>query len=133
MQKYPVHACTDITGFGLLGHIAEMVEGLALGVKIYSHKLPIIPETKVYAQMGLIPAGAYKNQEYRGTMVEISSTVDRALQDILFDPQTSGGLLICVDDGFAEAMLSDLKSNGIDGSTIVGEVVSKPKGKVTVV
>jgi selenide,water dikinase len=132
MQKYPVHACTDITGFGLLGHIAEMLSGSVLGIKIDSHKLPIIPGTDEYAQMGLIPAGAYKNRKYRETMVDISSTVDRVSQDILFDPQTSGGLLICIDTACAGALVNDLKNNEIDCSAIIGEVVSEPKGKIVV-
>lgn len=133
MLKYPVHACTDITGFGLLGHIAEMLAGSVLGIKIDSHKLPIIPGTDEYAQMGLIPAGAYKNRKYRETMVDISSTVDRASQDILFDPQTSGGLLICIGAVSAGALVNDLKNDEIDCSTIIGEVVSEPKGKIVVV
>ena len=133
MEKYPVHACTDITGFGLLGHLAEMVDGSTLGIMIDSNRLPVISGTDEYAKMGFIPGGAYKNREFRETMVEISSTVDRSLQDILFDPQTSGGLLICIDDIYADAMVRDLKNKGIDCPTVIGEVVSDPKGKIVVV
>ena len=133
MEKYSVHACTDITGFGLLGHLAEMVDGSMLGMMIDSNRLPVIPGTDEYAKMGFIPGGAYKNREFRETMVEISSTVDRPLQDILFDPQTSGGLLICIDDIYADAMVRDLKNKGIDCPTVIGEVVSDPKGKIVVV
>ena len=133
MEKYPVHACTDITGFGLLGHLAEMVDASELGIRIKSNKMPVIPGTDEYAKMGFIPGGAYKNREFRETMVEISSTVDRSLQDILFDPQTSGGLVICIEDIYADALVRDLKYNGIDCSTAIGEVVSEPKGKIIVV
>ena len=133
MEKYPVHACTDITGFGLLGHLAEMVDGSTLGIMIDSNRLPVIPGTGEYAKMGFIPGGAYKNREFRETMVEISSTVDRSLQDILFDPQTSGGLLIGIDDIHADALVGDLKNNRIDCPTVIGEVVSDPKGKIVVV
>jgi len=133
MKKYPVHACTDITGFGLLGHLAEMVEGAALGVTIYSDKLPVISGTLEYARMGLIPTGAYKNREFREKMVNISSSIDRGLQDVLFDPQTSGGLLICIDDPNSDSLITDLKNNGIDYSSVIGEVVSEPKGKIVVI
>ena len=133
MEKYPVHACTDITGFGLLGHLAEMVDASELSVRIESNKVPVIPGTGEYAKMGFIPGGAYKNREFRKTMVEISSAVDRSLQDILFDPQTSGGLLIGIEDIYADALVRDLKNKGIDCPTVIGEVVSDPKGKIVVV
>ena len=83
--------------------------------------------------MGLIPAGAYKNREFREKMVNISSSIDRGLQDVLFDPQTSGGLLICIDDPNSDSLITDLKNNGIDYSSVIGEVVSEPKGKIVVI
>ena len=94
MQACPVHACTDITGFGLIGHLAEMVIDSGLGVEILSDRLPVIPEALEYAGMGLVPAGAYKNREFREAMVDIGPSVDSIVQDILFDPPTSGGLKI---------------------------------------
>jgi selenide,water dikinase len=97
MLEYPVHACTDITGFGLLGHISEMVAGSAVGVRIMADRLPVFPEASEYAAMGLIPAGMYKNREYYDSKVKISPVVDQLVQDLLFDPQTSGGLLIGVE------------------------------------
>ena len=131
MKDYPVHACTDITGFGLLGHIAEMVVDSEFGIKIQSDMIPIISGAIDYAGMGLIPAGAYKNREFREKMVDISSSVDRSIQDILFDPQTSGGLLICVDSKSADDLLIRLKNKGMD-TAIIGEVLSEPKGRIVV-
>ena len=96
MQDYPVHACTDITGFGFLGHLAEMVSGSGYGVRIKADSVPLYPEALEYAAMGLVPAGAYRNREFRQKMVDFAPTVNRILQDVLFDPQTSGGLLISV-------------------------------------
>ena len=131
-SDYPVHACTDITGFGFLGHLAEMVEGSGLGVKIMADKLPVIPEASEYAAMGLIPAGAHKNREFRESMVEFSTSVKRFIQYILFDPQTSGGLLICVSKERADDLLDELTKQGMDASAIIGEVLSEPVEKIFV-
>jgi len=132
MAEYPVHACTDITGFGLLGHIAEMVQDSGFGVKIFADKVPLIPETLSYAAMGLIPAGAYRNREFREAMTEFSPNVDRLIQHILFDPQTSGGLLICVEKGKSNDLLAQLLKRGMEASAIIGEVVGEPVGKIII-
>ena len=132
MEKYPVHACTDITGFGLLGHLAEMVVDSGLGMEIRVSDLPIIPEALDYAAMGLVPAGTHRSREFRLPFVEISRT-DPIMQDILFDPQTSGGLLICVDPEAADALLVELRQGGIGDAVIIGDVVSEPKEKILAV
>ncbi len=124
MKNYPVHACTDITGFGLLGHLAEMIEGSNLSIRLQAGKIPVIPETRDYAIMGMIPGGAYKNREFREHMIEFSPELDRVTQDILFDPQTSGGLLISLDSANAPHLLDNLKSSGIREAEIIGEVVT---------
>jgi selenide,water dikinase len=126
MKNYPVHACTDITGFGLLGHLAEMVEGAGQGVMLYAERIPIIPETFEYAAMGLIPAGAYRNREFREPMVDFSSSVKRFVQYVLFDPQTSGGLLISAARESADDLLNELKEKGMPDASIIGEVLSEP-------
>jgi len=132
MQDYPVHACTDITGFGLLGHIVEMVKDSGLGIRIYAESIPILSETLNYAGMGLMPAGAYKNREFYEPFVEMLPTVDRLVQDVLYDPQTSGGLLICLDRDNADGLLQLLKEKDIHGAAMIGEVVSEPKGKIVI-
>jgi selenide,water dikinase len=132
MNDYPVHACTDITGFGLLGHLSEMVVGSGCGLRVAAKSVPIFPETLEYTAMGLVPAGAYRNRDFRLFMVDFASTVDRTLQDVLFDPQTSGGLLICVVREKAEELLQDLKANGIRDAAIVGEVVTEPRERILV-
>ena len=99
MSLYPVHACTDITGFGLIGHLAEMIVDAGRGIRLKSERIPIIPEALEYARIGLVPAGAYNNREFRESITEFGPSVDRFTQDVFFDPQTSGGLLICVDGG----------------------------------
>ncbi len=132
MQDYPVHACTDITGFGFLGHLAEMVSGSGYGVRIKSESVPLYPEALEYAAMGLVPAGAYRNRDFRLFMVDFAPTVSRILQDLLFDPQTSGGLLICVAPERAEDLLKSLKAKGVQDSALVGEVIAEPKEKILV-
>ncbi len=132
MHEYAVHACTDITGFGLLGHIAEMIVDSDMGIQIIADRLPVIPEALEFAGMGLIPAGAYKNFEFRRSMTEISPSLDRALQDILFDPQTSGGLLISVDARYAETLQKRLVSEGIASAALIGEVTGGPAEKIRV-
>ena len=132
MKDYPVHACTDITGFGLLGHIAEMIIDTEFSVKLTSKTIPIIPETLEYAGMGLVPAGTYNNREFRECMVDFAPSVDRLVQDILFDPQTSGGLLICLDRENADELLEKLKEKGMDSAAIIGNVATEPKGRIVV-
>jgi selenide, water dikinase len=132
MDDYPVHACTDITGFGLLGHLAEMIIDSPFGISLASKSIPMIPGTLEYAGMGLVPAGAYKNREFRECMVDFSPSVDRLVQDVLFDPQTSGGLLICVDNDSADDLLRELKEKGIKEAAIIGEVLTQPKERIIV-
>ena len=132
MDPYPVHACTDITGFGLIGHIAEMIADSPLGIRISSEAVPIIRETLDYAAMGLVPAGTFKNREFRECMVEFAPSVDPLVQDVLFDAQTSGGLLICVARESAQDLLRDLKDGGIVEAALIGEVISESGGKITV-
>ena len=132
MIQYPVHACTDITGFGLLGHLAEMVDGSGLGVVLDSKNIPILSEALDYAAMGLLPAGAFKNKAFREPMVEFSSSVNPLIRDLLFDPQTSGGLLICIDRDDADKLVDELNQKGIDESAVIGEVISAPPGKILV-
>jgi selenide,water dikinase len=132
MTLYPVHACTDITGFGLLGHLSEMVVGSGWGLRVAASSVPLFPRTLEYAAMGLIPAGAYRNRDFRLSMVDFESTVSRILQDVLFDPQTSGGLLISVAPESADHLLNALKAKGVQDAAVVGEVLAEPKERIIV-
>lgn len=131
MLRFDVHACTDITGFGLLGHLAEMVQGSGRSVNLEAHKVPIVPEAEEFASMGLIPAGAHKNREFRSSMVDFDPRVPLALQDILFDPQTSGGLLISAAPSQAMPLLHALHDKGI-AAAVIGEVVNDPSERIHV-
>jgi selenide,water dikinase len=132
MGQFPVGACTDVTGFGLLGHLAEMVSGSGAGVRLAADRVPVIPEALDFAAMGLIPAGAYRIREFRAPMIEIAERVPRRLQDVLFDPQTSGGLLIGVAAGRAPELVAALKAAGVADAAVIGEVVDDPQEKIRV-
>ncbi|MBU0675120.1 MAG: selenide, water dikinase SelD [Proteobacteria bacterium] len=127
MADFPVSACTDITGFGLMGHLAEMVVDSGCGLRIDSATLPHYPEALEWAAMGLIPAGAYNNKKFRGKFVTFAESVGQPRRDLCFDPQTSGGLLITVAAGEADSLLLALKAGGVAAATIIGEVVAEPR------
>jgi selenide,water dikinase len=130
MAGFPVHACTDVTGFGLIGHLAEMVDKSGCSVRLESAAVPLIAEALEYAGMGLIPAGAYRNREFRQQMVDRSPGVKTAVEDLLYDPQTSGGLLICVAEERAPALVDALKAAGIDAAAAIGDVRQGPEEKI---
>jgi len=132
MVDFPVHACTDVTGFGLLGHLAEMIVGSGLGLQIHAERIPLIEEVLTYAGMGLVPGGAYKNREFRECMVRFKPTVGRLIQDVLFDPQTSGGLLISVASDRAGELVERLRSSGVKTAQVIGSVVAGPEEKILV-
>lgn len=132
MQKVGVHACTDITGFGLLGHAAEMIECTEVGMVIDSASVPFFPEAKELAEMGMIPGGLHRNRDFRKDMVDIRKKVPQYLQDILFDPQTSGGLLIAVPEKKASRLLERLHKKGVTEAVVIGEVAAEPKGRISV-
>ncbi len=132
MLDYDVHACTDITGFGLIGHLAEMIQGSGKSLQINSFDAPVLPEAFEFGSMGLVPAGAHKNREFRECMTRFSPGVSPVVRDILFDPQTSGGLLICCAFSQAESLVSELHRRGLTDSSIIGRVINDPSEKIFV-
>ena len=91
LEKVKVNSVTDITGFGLLGHALEMAESSEVTIKIYYKEIPLISNTLEYARMGLVPQGAYNNRGYIGDNVKFNNQIPEEMEDVLFDPQTSGG------------------------------------------
>jgi selenide,water dikinase len=132
MTEVEVHACTDVTGFGLLGHACEMIKEEDVGMMIYSSKVPIITGTEEYATMGLIPAGTIRNRDFNLHMIQTSSEITDEKLLILFDAQTSGGLLISVSEQNAYSLLEKLHQEGVREAAVIGEVVSEPKKKIVV-
>jgi selenide,water dikinase len=109
-----------------------MIEGSDVGMIIDSSEMPFFAEAQEYAGMGLLPGGLHRNREFRRCMVEIGLEVPSFMQDILFDPQTSGGLLIALPGNHAVSLLTRMHDEGIKDAAIVGEVVAEPKGRVVV-
>ena len=132
MQEVGGHACTDITGFGLLGHACGMIDNGALGMEVHVSSIPLFPDALQFAQMGLFPAGTQRNREFRLNMIEQAYDIDDNMWNILFDPQTSGGLLISVPGKKAEVLLQNLYRHGVRDAAIIGQVIREPKGKIIV-
>jgi len=130
MRGFRVHACTDVTGFGLLGHLSEMLGAGEIGIKISLNAVPILPKAEEYAGMGLVPGGAHRNREFYAPKVDGAKGCPPSLLDILYDPQTSGGLLIAVAEEDAEGILRFLQEVGVKAARIIAEVVAKPKGRL---
>ncbi len=131
MACVDTHACTDITGFGLLGHVVELAEASQMGIVLESRSLPIFPEVLDMAAIGLVPVGSYRNREHYLPSVVNREEVAAEVIDVLADPQTSGGLLIAVPAAQQEALLAELAKRQTDGF-VVGEVVGEHPGQVTV-
>ena len=121
MVKYPVHSCTDVTGFGLLGHSFEMAQGSNCTIHIQVDQVPYHKEALELAAMGLVPAGAYRNRTYAEEGVSLKNEISVAMQDILYDPQTSGGLLFALPREAASACLEEMRT-AIPQAAIIGYV-----------
>jgi selenide,water dikinase len=138
LNKYPaeefddfiISACTDVTGFGLIGHACEMIDDKAVGLRLFIESMPFIPEAIEFARMGIVPGGALRNRKYREGQVEGIKNIDPVILDILFDPQTSGGLLVAMGKNQAIDFVSRLRSKGIQDASIIGEFIEDFKGRI---
>ena len=125
IEKYEIHSCTDVTGFGLAGHSIEMAEGSGVTFDIEMERLPIQQAAIEYAQMGLIPAGAYRNRNFTEEKIE-TGNVEEHLLDIFFDPQTSGGLLVSAAPDVAEKIIEEMdRAEMATAFGIIGTVTEK--------
>lgn len=127
-----VHACTDITGFGLLGHACEMIEDSDVGMRIFASKVPFFAGLQGIAEMGILPEGLHRNRQFRISCIEASPDCPEWLMDILFDPQTAGGLFMSVAPEQAIWLLDRFHRSGLDDAAIVGEVTVENKGKILI-
>lgn len=133
MKAFGAHACTDITGFGFIGHAMEMVLASQVGMVIQSKDIPIFPEAIEYARLGLITGGTHANRDFFSCRVDVHPDISVLLMDLLYDPQTSGGLLISLPSHEAERLVEALKKEGNIDSCIVGKVVEEPREKIQIV
>ncbi len=130
MKDYPVNSCTDITGFGFLGHLVEMLDG-NYSAEVYSKEVPVLKEAYRCAENFVITAGGQLNRNYLQEKVEFK-VKDFPLEEILYDPQTSGGLLISLPEKYAAELLEKLNKLEIK-SAVVGKVVKRGKKDITVI
>jgi len=124
-----IHACTDITGFGFLGHACEMIENSDVGMRINSAAVPIFAGVQELVETGFVPGGLYRNKNFRIHQIEVAATCRAWILDVLFDPQTAGGLLFSLPGKQAQGLVEKMRTAGIVDTAIVGEVVADHPGK----
>ena len=132
MKKYNANACTDITGFGLLGHLFEMIQASDVSAKINSSDVPLLPGTIDFSKQKQLPGGLKENQKYLTKHIQHKLGMDENLLNILFDPQTSGGLLISIPSEQAQNLLKELENEHKE-CAIVGEITAKKKILIEIV
>ncbi len=133
MQEVGAHGCTDVTGFGLLGHAYEMASGSNVGIRLYKNQIPVIPATYEYAEQNIFPGGSRANLKYLIDKVDFAEEISEMDRLILSDAITSGGLLISVADEKVEQLITALKSReGVLAAVIIGDVVADHPGKLKV-
>ena len=133
MMKVGINGCTDITGFGILGHGFEMAEASNVSLEIWSDYIPIIKESIDFAKMGIIPAGAYNNEGYIGTHVRFAESIKQEIKDIMYDPQTSGGLLISVPEERFDKLMEELRIRNKTDFNVIGKVKAKGTYSIEVI
>lgn len=122
LENYTVHACTDVTGFGLLGHAMEMASASGVTLELNARRIAYMPEAEEYAEMGLVPAGAYRNREYTGGRLKADGVEEHYL-DLLHDPQTSGGLLASVPESCLDRLMEDFEKIRMETAvSVIGHV-----------
>ncbi|ANU11827.1 selenide, water dikinase SelD [Planococcus antarcticus DSM 14505] len=132
MDKFTVNACTDVTGFGLLGHTMEIAKGGNVGVTVNNHDVPVLSRAKELAAQNVIPGGTRKNRQWLADDIDYADSISEIDQLILCDAVTSGGLLISVPEAQADALQRELLENNVQ-SAIIGNVTSENAGRIQVI
>lgn len=132
MIEVGVNACTDITGFGLLGHLREMAAGSGVNVELIASQVPVIKEAEDFAASDIIPGGTLNNLAFVEPYVDFAPSIPRATRVLLADAQTSGGLLISLPPERAEDLLRNLKKRGVDSAARIGAVTRQGNGRIVV-
>ena len=130
MVKYEANACTDITGYGLAGHLVEMVRGSRVAAEIDMSCLPVFAAVDACLENDILPGAIERNQEYSMAWVRVKDTGGEKNLPILYDPQTSGGLLISLPEGAAESFVEEMRNRGHNSTSIIGRIVEKGSGTV---
>ena len=132
MQEVGVHAATDVTGFGLLGHLHEMTQASGVGAKVNLESVPVLPEAWDLARREIIPEGTHNNFRYLTDYVHWEHTISHDTQMVLCDAQTSGGLLIAVSPENANRLMKVLQQKGVENARIIGEIIPEMAGIIRV-
>jgi len=130
VEEGGIHACTDITGFGFLGHACEMIEDGDVGMNINSATVPVFEGVRDLLETGFVPGGLYRNKNFRISQIEAENTCPAWILDILFDPQTAGGLFFSLPRKQAQNLVEKMLRSGIAAAAVVGEVVADHPGKI---
>ena len=133
MRKFPVHACSDVTGYGLLGHAYEMADGSGVTVVLESAKLPLLPGVAGLAARGYLTGGCTRNRTFLDGKIAVAPSVSKDLEEIAFDPQTSGGLLIALPTSAAVRLVKALRAARVAAATIVGTATRPRRVRVELV
>jgi selenide,water dikinase len=123
MRAFPVHACSDVTGFGLFGHAFEMASGSGVTLELESTKLPLLPGVRRLAEAGHLTGGCRRNRDYLAGKVTVDSRVRKGLVEAAMDPQTSGGLLIALPGDRASNLVAALHASGVDAAVEIGRAI----------
>ncbi len=132
MLQFTPSACTDVTGFGLAGHLLEMAKGSRKQIHLDTGSVPFIPQAIEYANMGLIPAGTYTTRKFCEPHIQIDSSVKQVYSDLIFDPQTSGGLLFSLPRKQAEECVNIMKNKEISAAIIGTVAANHPNGFIII-
>jgi selenide,water dikinase len=119
MRNFPVHACSDVTGYGLMGHAAEMAGAIGVTIVLQAARLPLLPGARRLAEKGFVTGGCKRNRDYLKDKIAIDPSIADALVEVALDPQTSGGLLIALPQSRASDLVSRLHAEGVAAATIV--------------
>lgn len=130
MSQYPVHGCTDVTGFGLLGHALEMAMASKVTVVINAGQVPLLPEVMEQISMGMLPAGSFANRNFCSHKIRQVRELDPVVVDLLADAQTSGGLLVSLPADEAGRFVADLKENGVSDAAVIGSIPGSSQGQI---
>lgn len=131
-KEFTVHACTDVTGFGLAGHALEMARGAQVGIVLYASQVPLLPGTRDLVEQKVFPGGTVRNIDWVKDDAIFDEGVDETTKIILCDAVTSGGLLLAIPPDQAEELLAKLQERGIHAASIVGEAIADHPGKILV-
>ena len=132
LHNYTVHACTDVTGFGLIGHLSEVTVASGVNVELFADRVPLFPETSNLAVAGIIPGGTVNNMDYFSKHTDWGEEISTIMRTLLCDAQTSGGLLVTVPAGETERLLAELREAGLPSAAHIGDCTARGNGTISV-